>query len=530
MSRVFEKAYSDLFREAPKLLSYILAVLILLAMVAKKAPVYLLAFAALYAFYFWTGHKVWSKVGVFQATSFSLGITALFDLLTQRPPLHYVLVAAVLASSVSMALRCDSKLYLIPIPAVSLYYFLQNDYALAGASLAYAMATPLVKTYLSSRVKGSDALCMLNSFLYSSVSVEGMFDHIFKPLGVKDTGKMHLYLMENNVDKYLVVVSEFHPGPFRGIGGGTLVERLVTRGLHEGLNVLFMHGVGGHERDPVSNEDVDKIVEGVFTAASSAEVRPVSEGYKPKKIEINDVKLTSFSLGIGPPLAIISRVRSASDDIPLEVAKRVETNGHVLVDAQNKFEGELRWTEEDVASLQEALLRASLDSCSHFAIGFGRHDTTYVDPLRLELGAGGIGAIISECDGIRSLLIIVDGNNIVSRLYEKIVEKYKGTFDVVEVVTTDTHASTRAGIGGGYKAVGSNIKHDDILKLIDRAVSSALRNMGKWRGTYRSVEVSVNVFGENFKRIRSLVESYRKLSIIMVIYLFVLPLAISLAL
>jgi len=523
MKRTFEEAYSNIFSEAPDILSYILIIVILIDIIIKRTLLYIIFFLIFYAFFFFVGRRLWTRTGVFKVTSFALGLGALFDLLLGRPPLHYLLISSVIASSMSMSLHCRDGVYLAPVVLTPLYYLYVGDYPLAAVAAAYAVSMPLLRKYLAGRVKGSDALCMFSSFLYSSVSAEGMFDHVFKPLGVKDLGKIHLYLIEG---RHLVVVSDFHPGPFRNVGGGILVEKLVARGLRGGYDVVFIHGVGGHERDPVSSDDVERIVSEVFRAASSMQAVDVLRGIRPRRIEVGDVRLTSYSLGVGPPLAIVSRVNSASDDVPLDVAQRVDPRGYVMVDAQNKFDGPLRWDDDDVASLQRALDDASrAEGCRDFKIGIGRADSSLVDPLRLELGAGGVAAVVTDCDGQKSLLLIFDGNNMDGSFYRELQDRLNGAYALVEAITTDTHASTGMGVGGGgYRVVGSGIRREELLKLVNRAVAAAESSLGARRGAYRVLEIEADVFGPNFAKIRSVVESYKRLGALTVVYLILAPL------
>ncbi|MEL9990920.1 MAG: DUF2070 family protein [Thermoproteus sp.] len=526
MKRTFEEAYNNIFSDFPKILSYVLFLIILLDIFLKRGAIYIIAFIAFYSFFMAVGWKLWTKLGIFQVVSFSLGLAALFDLLLNRPPLHYVIISSVIASSMAMSLRCNSRIYLLPIGFTILFYLYIHDYALAIVASIYAVSMPLLKRYLSARVKGGNALCMFNAFIYSSVSAEGMFDHAFKPLGVKDRGKLHLYLIEGS-SRHLFVVSDFHPGPFRNIGGGSLIEKLVARGLRSGYDVVFMHGVGGHERDPVSSEDVERIVNEVFRAASTIRPEGLVGGVEPERLEVDDIRVTTFSLGVGPPLAIVSRVHSASDDIPLYVAERIDRRGYILIDAQNKFDGPLRWDEKDISALQKALDGLQSKSCRDFKIGIGRADSSFVDPLRLELGAGGVAAIVTKCDGRKSLLVVFDGNNMDSEFYKKLQERYR-SYDLVEAITTDTHASTGVGVGnGGYRTVGSGIRHEDLFKLVDRAVASAEASLGAGRGAYKEVEVEVEVFGNNFAQIRGVIESYKKLGAIMTTYLIVAPLLLA---
>ncbi|MBP1449004.1 MAG: DUF2070 family protein [Thermoproteus sp.] len=525
MNRTFEKAYSLMFNGGPKILSYFFALIIIIVTFLKNTLIYIYVFIIFYLFFYWAGYRIWTKVGVFQVTSFTLGLSTLLDLVTQRHPLTFLLASSTIASSIAMSLRCNSRMYLAPLVATAVFYLLRGSYAIALASAAYAATMPLLKIYLSRQIKGGDALCMFNSFIYSSVSPEGMFDYAFKPLGVRDRGDIHLYLVGG---ERLFVVSDFHPGPLRNIGGGTLVPKLISRGLRAGYDVVFLHGVGSHERDPISADEVNEIVDEVLREASKLSARGRLSGVRPKRVVVGDLKATLFSLGAGPPLAVISRVSSAADDIPLAVAKAVDSKGLVLVDAQNKFDGHLGWSKDDVQNLQRALEELSrADPCGRFALGIGRSNVTLIDPLHLELGIGGITAAVAECDGSRHLLIIIDGNNINSKLYNKILSKYSNGYGIVEVVTTDTHAAT--GLGKiGYRIVGERIRHEDIIKAIDRAVKEALDDLSRDKtAAYSRLEVEAEVFGENFVKLRGVVEKYKRFAVVVTAYILsplVLPL------
>lgn len=182
----------------------------------------------------------------------------------------------------------------------------------------------------------------------------------------------------------------------------------------------------------------------------------------------------------------------------------MESHWYVLVDAQNKFDGEVQWVEEDVKSLAEAVAKLhEVGKCTVFKIGVGKVETKRLDPLSFEIGPAGVSAIVTQCDRERGLLVVFDGNNLSGELYRKIIDRYGREFHVVEVVTTDTHRSTGVGFGRGYRIVGERLNHGDILKAVDKAVSMALENMDAHPVTYARVEVEAEVLGEEgFKKIK----------------------------
>ncbi|MEM4438863.1 MAG: DUF2070 family protein, partial [Pyrobaculum sp.] len=102
--------------------------------------------------------------------------------------------------------------------------------------------------------------------------------------------------------------------------------------------------------------------------------------------------------------------------------------------------------------------------------------------------------------------------------------RYGREFHVVEVVTTDTHRSTGVGFGRGYRIVGERLNHGDILKAVDKAVSVALENMDAHPVTYARVEVEAEVLGEEgFKKIKKVVNMYKRISALIIVAVFIIP-------
>jgi putative membrane protein len=527
--RAFERSYSLLLgRSGRRLAVYATSLLMVLALVKTltypTAVLYYLAFGGLlFATLFVVDRRVVNPRRSYYVAVVSALVIAFFDVAFQKLPLTFALVGALTTALVAMALRCRGLAYLLPILLSAAAYYVLGQPHLALLSVLYAVVMYGLKPAINKMAGGLDAMCMFSSFLYAVFAEDDVIEDAFRELGKAERVPLHVYVVGG---RHVVVVSDFHPGPFRHIGGGQLVDLLNREVEALGFRFTFLHGVGSHERDPVDRGSVLKIVEAVKTAVLSALDGKPPAGVQPREAALGDVKIAGFSLGAAPHLAVVSRLRSASDDIPTWVARRVDAGAYILVDAQNKFDGPVRWGEEDVKALSEgvaALHEAPL--CRSFSVGMGKVDAGHLDPLGFEIGPAGISAVVNECDGVRGLLVVFDGNNLDAGLYEKVVSRYKGRgFRVVEVATTDTHRATGVGLGRGYRIVGERIDHGRILEAVDRAVAEAEKTLGAHPVSYRRMEVDAVVLGEEgFQRIQHAVRMYKKMGGLVAVAVFLAP-------
>jgi len=529
--RTFERAYSILFGRSAKNIA-VVATLLLALLATIESLVHTLALfyyaiftLAMFAIMLVAERDVVNPKRAYYVSIVSTAATALFDVLFKKPPLAFALIGASVVAVVLQSLKCKSPAFLAPLFTTSALYYMLGFAALAAVTLLYAAVIYSVKPVVNKMAGGLDAICLFSSFIYAVFAEDDVIEDALRELGTVERAPLHLYVIGG---RHVVLVSDFHPGPFRHIGGGMLVDVLSREVERLGFTFTFLHGVGSHERDPVSRHAVSKIVNAVKNALYHMQDGTPASGVAPTKVVVGDVKLVGFSLGTLPHLAIVSRVNSATDDIPLWVAQRVEGGMFVLVDAQNRFDGVVRWRETDVENLAEAIkILHETPRCNSFEIGVGKASAEHIDPLGLEIGPAGVSAIVTACDGKRGLLIVFDGNNLDKQLYDELMRRYEAKYDVVEVATTDTHRSTGVGFGKGYRVVGEWLSHRRILEVVDRAVKAAEASLGPHRVSYQRLEVEAEVLGElGFQKIQGAVRIYKRVGVLIVSVIFVLPLVV----
>ncbi|MEZ0319806.1 MAG: DUF2070 family protein [Pyrobaculum sp.] len=530
--RTFEKTYALLFgKSAKKINAAATLALVVFALLNAwrypQAPLWYAAFGAvMFTLMLAVDQTVVNPRRSYYVAVVSSLLVAFFDFLLGKPPLSFALVGATTVAVVVQSLKCKSPLLVLPFAAVSVFYYSVGLAPLSIASILYAAVVYGLRPLIRKMADGLDAVCMFSSFLYAAFSEDDVIEDAFRQLAKVEKVPLHLYRIGN----WVVVVSDFHPGPFRHIGGGMLVDVLTREVERLGYRLVFLHGVGSHERDPVTKQTLNRILDAVKQALAYSKNGEPPRGIMPRQVVVGDVKATGLSLGTQPYLAVVSRVASASDDIPLWVANRVDPGLFLLVDAQNKFDGEVRWHDEDVASLAEVLKKLHESApCKNFEVGVGKADASLLDPLGLEIGPGGVSAIVSVCDGVKSLLVVFDGNNLHGGLYNAIVGEYtKRGYAVVEVATTDTHRATGVGLGRGYRIVGERLGHGAVLSLVDAAVRDAEQKLGAHHVSYLRVEVEAEVLGtEGFRKIQHAVKMYKKVGLLVASVIFLLPLVLT---
>ena len=91
--------------------------------------------------------------------------------------------------------------------------------------------------------------------------------------------------------------------------------------------------------------------------------------------------------------------------------------------------------------------------------------------------------------------ILLDGNNMVHGLREKVISAVSALVDDAEVLTTDNHVVNTT--MGGYNPVGLKLEQSSIINSIQRLVRSALRDCEPCQVGVNSMLVNnVNILGQ----------------------------------
>ena len=273
-----------------------------------------------------------------------------------------------------------------------------------------------------------------------------------------------------------VVVPYIHPGPFRNVGSAAFPSYLLCEARFRGLNVLVLHGVSSHERDLALTREAESIAQDVLRWVESGSGTQVSAwGFR--EIELNGIRVTCVTLGI--PLIFLSHV-SGGDDFPYSIAEKVwSVQPHcAVIDAHNCLR-DITCTSLDT----ELLLRTcKAGEVGHVKIGVASVKSSLPD---LEVGLGGVVALVLDLGGSTHYVVCFDSNNMVEGLREHIARGIKSLgLGSGVVATTDTHAMTGVRPKVDYYPLGSL---SGWRRVVEEAVKAVKEALSKKRAVSRVV-------------------------------------------
>jgi len=273
-----------------------------------------------------------------------------------------------------------------------------------------------------------------------------------------------------------VVIPYIHPGPFRNVGSASFPSYLLYEARSRGLNILVLHGVSSHERDLALTKEAEFIAQDVLKWIESGPGTQVSAwGFS--EGGLNGIRVACITLGI--PLIFLSYV-SGGDDFPYPVVEKVWSVQPrcAVIDAHNCLRDVTR------ASLDpEPLLRTCKASkMRRVKIGIASIKSNLSG---LEVGLGGVAALVFDLGGSTHYVVCFDSNNMVEGLREHIARGIRslGLRSGV-VATTDTHAMTGVRPKVDYYPLGSL---SDWKEVVEEAVKAVREASSKKRDVSRAI-------------------------------------------
>lgn len=381
---------------------------------------------------------------------------------------------------------------------------------MTSASFGYMYLTdrPLKKSV------GIGGISFLRAFLSEwVVSDSSKIEQYFGQLGVKMDLPITTVLFKatDNRPKAIMVVPYIHPGPFRNVGSSNLPTAL-TDNLENrfGATTLVFHGPSTHAHNLAKAQECQKVLEKAekmveadnneFTLATPF-VRVADSGF-----QVGCQIFGDFGL------LIITCAPRDTEDIPHETAQRITKTAremgieHVaIIDAHNAKSPEM--VKEPIASgseeenkliqvVKKAISETLAKKKAQLKIGTARIRPS--DGSRQKgIGDSGITAQVLEVGGQRTAYILIDGNNMIRGLRERILKSLeKVGIEKAEIMTTDTHSVDATTLEAG-NAVG---KRYDIRKIVEHvkvAAKQAIEDLEVVRGYASTNEVKdLTVAGE----------------------------------
>jgi putative membrane protein len=359
---------------------------------------------------------------------------------------------------------------------------------------------------------------LFRAFIVNWVTdLNGPFEKLLEDMGQDADVEVSLLKFDSSKPKAAIIVPLVHPGPFKNIGS-SLLPSLLKRGFEQeyGCDTCTPLGILGHELDLASQKQNHKIVSQVVTSAkfrSTADFAcsfvKTTEGPATASCQIfGDTALLSFTLA-----------PKTTEDLPQELGRIVSEEAkkyglkHVIVINTHNSINDIIDTEEYVGELQTAafgcLQKAVTQPTKPFMVG-GASVFPKEFSLKAGMGPGGITAIVVQVETQKTAYVIIDGNNMISGLREKILAALASMgFEESEVFTTDTHAVSAIVTGQrGYHPVGEVMDQEVLIHYICEVSKKAESNLeNSTAGFLHLVVPQVRVIGEaRLKSVTTLVD------------------------
>jgi putative membrane protein len=359
------------------------------------------------------------------------------------------------------------------------------------SSLAISLVSSLlfisVLNSVGTQTLGVPSLSIFKAFLLNwiadlNVPLEGLLEKF----GETQSVEASLIKFDSPKPKAVIVVPSIHPGPFKNIGS-SLLPSMLKSALEKELNcvVCVPHGLFGHEYDLASQIQSEKVINRILEHArlegSEAKATPfikVSEGLATVCCQIfGNLAFLSFTLA-----------PNTTEDLPQElgsfVHQKVKKYGITccaVVNAHNSIDGTIN-VQDALADFRKVATSCLKKAASLKQLPFEVGAATVIPKeysLEDGMGAGGIAVVVVKVGMQKTAYVVIDGNNMVTGLREKILSSLNSMkIEEGEVFTTDTHSVNAVILNSrGYHPIGEAVNHEKLIEYIKSVSSAALSNL-----------------------------------------------------
>jgi len=472
----------------------------MVALVLKGDPIYDVRRSAGLSLFSWIFWDIFTLMGVGAAVLFatewavklcllgsSVALILRFTVLYATSSMSYkrIFVAAVIQPYFGVAAYAALWLSKISIEEIILY----SAYSSAICFISSFAFLSLINR-VGKRIVNIPSLSIFKAFLLNWIAdLNTPFEDILEELSVERDIEVSMLKFGNQKSetKVAIILPSVHPGPFKNIGSSFLPSML-KKAVEQKFNCVACVPLGllGHDLDLASHLQNQKIIDQTLKSLEDVETFEVGatplvrvrNGFATVCCQIfGDVGLVTFSLA-----------PKTTEDLPQElayyvnmVARNYGINSCMVVNAHNSINGFVE-PQGVIESLKTAASLCLKETVSASKKPFRVGASTILPKnfsLKDGMGPGGITSIVVEVGPQKFAYVIIDGNNLVSGLREKIISSLNELgFSGGEVLTTDTHSVNALTLTPrGYNPVGEVIPHDILINYIKESVQEAIAKM-----------------------------------------------------
>ncbi len=308
-----------------------------------------------------------------------------------------------------------------------------------------------------------------------------------------------------------LVVSNFHPGPYRDMGSGGLPSKLKRSLESSGHGIVQVpHGVSDHKLNIVSHRDIERLLSAAGeNYPSDHPIRKASDMIRERE---GEATVSGQAFG-KVALLTVTLAPEEMEDLPTVVSTEIEREASrlgfdvLIIDAHNSLLGQTSITplqaERIIAAAVRVLERLKALSQGPFRVG-SAYDALNGYGLEDGIGPGGLSVMVLKTESQTVSYVTIDGNNLQQGLRDPILQSIRETgVGDAEIMTTDTHLVTgmmRSPLG--YYPVGAALPTAAFVKQITETVQKAVANLDESSAGFSKFSLKMQVLGsESFQSI-----------------------------
>ncbi|NKQ39089.1 MAG: DUF2070 family protein [Methanosarcinales archaeon] len=349
---------------------------------------------------------------------------------------------------------------------------------------------------------GVNTLTFIKSYLSHVKDGSNDMEELFKNIGEYVTVPITVLNFKdmNGKNKATIIIPAIHPGPIGEIGSGNLPDKIAEK--FDGI-VFVPHGTTTHDFNLTAASEIDKIIFAATVALDQMEYTTYAT--KSIRLKINNTSVIGQRFGKFERSIMMTVTHSPmpADDIDFSIGVLASANAcnngmqnAVLIDAHNCTDGSPKIITPgskvayDIIEIT-TLLAKSLFDIKEDEIKIGVAALPPMYSRHEGMGPLGIRAIVMEVSNQKTAFVLIDGNNMIMGLREKIIDKL--LVNEAEIMTTDTHV---VNVKNSKNYIGMRIDSDELISIIQSVVNDAINDLEPTEvGVATTFAKDVSIFG-----------------------------------
>lgn len=384
-----------------------------------------------------------------------------------------------------------------------------------GVSLFSVFTFLYLLNNIGKQILGFSSLPLFKAFLINWITdLNSPFETYLEKVGKPQDVEVSMMRFDAIDPQAAIIVPTIHPGPFKNVGS-SLFPSLLKNAIEQELGCVTCvpHGLLGHEIDLASQAQNHKVIRRII---DSLKFHPSQRKASPYIQTNNDLAKVGCQMFGETALISLSLAPKTTEDLPKELGRYIRNQAEekgvakcIIVNAHNSLNGALN-VKKTLSSLKDAASDCLEKSLSLRRLPFKIGAATIhpnVFSLKDGMGPGGITSIVVKVGNQKTAYVIIDGNNMISGLREKIISSLKSHgLDDGEVFTTDTHSVNALTLNRrGYHPIGESMDQEVLINYIWKVTRDALSCLETAAVGTRTITISnVKVIGEKMLRSFSL--------------------------